>query len=261
MPPAPPATRHDALRRPPEGEILGPLRQGEEVRRVSGGSRGSGSDLAMGVPIGGPEPALRGGGLPLPGLKRWRLKRGLSQTELARRAELKDGYVARIESGRRGCNPETAQLLADLLEADLQDLRTNHDDAPDAGAPPKPSRPRVSQRHVHQAYLKIILEGAVGSAYAAIEEWELEKRLEKGTWEGALEAARARKREIGFLGEMVEVRGLLRDRELREDVRSFLRAVLESYPDMDIRLLAAARMREPSEEGREALTEAMRELL
>ena len=35
-----------------------------------------------------PEPALRGGGLPLPGLKRWRLRRGLSQAKLARRAEL-----------------------------------------------------------------------------------------------------------------------------------------------------------------------------
>ena len=44
--------------------------------------------------------------MPLPGLKRWRLRRGLSLTELARRAELKDGYIARIESGRRGCNPE-----------------------------------------------------------------------------------------------------------------------------------------------------------
>jgi transcriptional regulator with XRE-family HTH domain len=246
-----------ALRRPPEGEILGPLRQGEEVRRVSGGSRGSGSDRAM----GGPEPALRGGGLPLPGLKHWRLRRGFSQTELARRAELKDGYVARIESGRRGCNPETAQLLADLLEADLRDLRTNHDDAPEAGAPPKPSRPRIAYRNVHQAYLKIILEGAVGSAYAAMEEWEIEKRCEKSTWEGVLEAVRARGREIGFLVETVEARGLLRDPELPEEVRSFLKATIESRPDLDIRLLAAARRRETSERGREALTEAMRGLL
>jgi transcriptional regulator with XRE-family HTH domain len=209
--------------------------------------------------------------LPLPGLKRWRLKRGLSQTELARRAELKDGYIARIESGRRGCNPETAQLLADLLEADLQDLRTNHDDASDAGVPPKGvppkgvppklARPRIAYRRVHQAYLKIILEGAVGSAYAAMEEWEIEKRCERGTWEEVLDAVRARGREIGYLERFLEDEGVLRDLELPEDVRSFLKAAIEGRPDLDIRLLAAARRREPWEGGREALTEAMRELL
>ena len=233
---------------------------------MSGGSRDSGSDRAMGVPIGGPEPALRGGGLPLPGLKRWRLKRGLSQTDLARRAELKDGYIARIESGRRGCNPEAAQLLADLLETDLRDLRTNHDDAPDAGAPPEPgrpepARPRIAYRRVHQAYLKIILEGAVGSAYAAMEEREIEKRCEKGTWGEVLAAVREREREIGYLKRFLEDEGTLQDPDLPEDVRSFLKAAIESRPDLDIRLLAAARRREQAEEGREALTEAMRELL
>jgi transcriptional regulator with XRE-family HTH domain len=155
---------------------------GEEVRGVAPDFRDAGGDGALGGPVGGPEPALRGGGLPLPGLKHWRLRRGMSQTGLARRADLKDGYVARVESGRRGCNPETAQLLADLLEADLRDLRTNHDDAPEEGAPPKSARPRIAYRRVHQAYLKIILEVAVGSAYAAMEEWEIEKRCERGTW-------------------------------------------------------------------------------
>jgi transcriptional regulator with XRE-family HTH domain len=184
----------------------------------------------------------------------------MSQTELARRADLKDGYVARVESGRRGCNPETAQLLADLLEADLRDLRTNHD-APDAGVPPDPARPRIAYRRVHQAYLKIILEGAVGSAYAAMEEWEIEKRCERGTWEEVLDAVRARGREIGYLGRFLEDEGVLQDPELPEDVRSFLKATIEGRPDLDIRLLAAARGREPSEEGRQALTEAMRELL
>lgn len=199
--------------------------------------------------------------MPLPGLKHWRLRRGLSQTDLARRAELKDGYIARIESGRRGCNRETAQLLADLLEADLQDLRTNYDDAPDAGVPPKPARPRIAYRRVQQAYLKIILEGAVGSAYAAMEEWEIEKRCERGTWGEVLDAVRARGREIGYLERFLEDEGVLQDPDLPEDVRSFLKATIEGRPDLDIRLLAAARRREPSEGGREALTEAMRELL
>ena len=220
-------------------------------------SKGSGDGPA----VGGPEPALRGGGLPLPGLKYWRLRRNLSQTELARRADLKDGYIARVESGRRGCNPETARLLADLLKVDLRDLRRNYDDAAQTGAPLRHTRPRIAYRHVHQAYLKILLDGAVGSAYAAMEEWEIEKRCEESTWEDVLEAVRARKREIEFLGETIEAAGVLRDPDLPEEVRSFLDAVLESYPDLDIRLLAAARRREPSEEGREALTRAMRDLL
>jgi transcriptional regulator with XRE-family HTH domain len=224
---------------------------------VTEGSHGSGSERA----VGKPEPALRGGGLPLPSLKHWRLRRGLSQTELARRADLTNDYLIRIESGRRGCNPETAQRLADLLKVDLQDLRRNYEDALETKAPPKPVRPRIAYRQVHQAYLKIILDGAVGSAYAAMEEWEIEKHCEERSWEEVLEAVRARKREIEFLGEMLEDRGMLRDPNLPAEVRSFLEAVLESYPDLDIRLLAVARRGESSEEGHEALTKAMRDLL
>ncbi|MBA3492351.1 MAG: hypothetical protein H0T55_09805 [Rubrobacteraceae bacterium] len=48
---------------------------------------------------------------------------------------------------------------------------------------------------------------------------------------------------------------------LPREVRKFLEAVLESYPDLDIRLLATARRREPSEEGCEPLIKAMRDLL
>jgi transcriptional regulator with XRE-family HTH domain len=212
-----------------------------------GGSRGSGKDGA----IGEPEPAFRGGGLPLPGLKHWRLRRGFSQARLAQRADLTPDYLFKVESERRGCNPEAAQRLADLLEVDLEDLRRRYD-ASEAGPPPKSARPRTAHRRVHQAYLRIILEGAVGSAFAAMEEWEMEKRLEGGTWEGVLEAVRARERELAFLGEMVEAGGLLRDRELPEEVRAFLEAALRSRPDLDIRLLAAARGREASEEGRGA---------
>ena len=120
--------------------------------------------------------------------------------------------------------PRGAQLLADLLEADLRDLRTNHDDAPDAGMPPKPARPKTAYRRVHQAYLTIILEGAVGSAYAAMEEWEIETRCERGTWGEVLDAVRARGREIGYLERFLEDGGVLRDLDLPEDVRSFLKA-------------------------------------
>ena len=222
------------------------------------GTQGSSMDRA----VGEPEPALsRGGGLPVPGLKHWRLRGRLSQRELALRAGLRTEYVVRVESGQRGCNPKTAQLLAELLKVDLRDLRRNYEDAQEKGAQPGPARPRIVYRHVHQAYLRIMLKGAVSSAYAAMEEWEIEKRLEGGTWEGVLEAVRARGREIGYLKRFLKDEGVLRNPALPEDVRSFLKAVLDSCPDLDIRLLAAARRREPSEEGQEALTKAMRDLL
>jgi hypothetical protein len=100
----------------------------------------------------------------------------------------------------------------------------------------------------------------VGSASEAMEEWEMEKLCEERAWEGVLWAVRAREQEVAFLGEMAEARGLLRDEDLPEEVRSFLGAALRSHPNLDIRLLAARR-REASEEGRGALTEAMRAFL
>ncbi len=217
----------------------------------------SGSDCPVGEPI----PPLRGGSLPLPGLKHWRLRKRLSQKELARRAGLTSHHLYKIETGKRGCNPETAQLLADVLQVDLEDLRRRREDALDGKAPPKPSRARIPYRNVHQAYLRLILKRAVGSAYAAMDEWEIEERCEGSTWEEVLEIVRAREREVGFLGEALGARGLLRDPDLPEDVRTFLEAVLGSFSDLDIHLLAMIRRREPTEEGHEALTKAMRGLL
>ena len=198
--------------------------------------------------------------MPLPGLKHWRLRKRLSQKELARRAGLASHHLYKIESGRRGCNPETAQLLADVLQVNLEDLRRRREDALEGKAPPKPSCRRIPYRNVHQAYLRIILNWALGSAYAAMDEWEIEEHCEQSTWEDALEAIRARKREMDFLGEALEA-GALRDPDLPDDVRAFLEVVLGSFPDLDIHLLAMARRREPSEEGHEALTKAMRDLL
>ena len=200
--------------------------------------------------------------MPLPGLKHWRLRKGISQADLARSAGLSSSYLYKVESGRRACRPDVAELLADLLGVSLEVLRRKPGAAFDMETPPKPDRPRVAYRHVHQDYLRIILEGAVGSAYAAMDEWEIEEHCEEGTWEDAIEAVRARKREIEFLGEAFKAREMLRDPDLPEDVRTFLESsVLESFPDLDIHLLAIARRREPSEEGHEALTKAMRDLL
>ena len=217
----------------------------------------SGSD----GPLGEPEPPLRGGGLPLPGLKHWRLRKGINQADLARRAGLSSSYLFKVESGRRACRLEAAELLADLLGVDLEVLRRKPGAAFDMETPPKPDRPRVAYRHVHQDYLRIILEGTVGSAYAAMDEWEIEERCEGSTWEGALEIVQARKQEIEYLRDALGARGVLRNPDLSNDVRAFLVWVLESFPDLDIHLLAMARRREPSEEGHEALTKAMQELL
>ena len=115
-------------------------------------------------------PPLRGGGFRLPGLKHWRLLRGLSQVELARRADLRTDYLWNVESGRKGCNPSAAQHLAELLKVDLLDLRTKYDDAQEAQAASTggaqvasgPARSRIAYRHVHQAYLKILLVGGGG---------------------------------------------------------------------------------------------------
>jgi transcriptional regulator with XRE-family HTH domain len=228
---------------------------------VTGDFRESGRDGALGEV----EPALRGGGLPLPGLKRWRLRRGLTQRDLALKAELTQDHLWKIESGRRGCNPSVAQHLADLLKVDLLDLRRKYDDDVEEEQalprPARPARPKLAYRHVHQAYLKIFLLGAVGSAYAAMDEWAMEKHCQKRSWEEVLEAVRSRKREIEFLKGVLEDGEVLQDSNLPEEVRSFLEAVLKSFPDLDIRVLAEARRGEPTEEGHQALTKAIRDLL
>src|SRR5215211_1776618 len=232
----------------------------EAVLRVTEGSQGPDRDRALGEP----EPAIRRGGLPLPGLKHWRLSRGLSQAKLARRADLTVDYLSKVESGRRGCNPSIPQHLADLLTVDLLDLRRNHGGAEEhqkVSSPARPARVRIAHRQVHQVYLRLLLLEAVGTSYAAMDEPEIEEHCEKGTWEEVLETLRARKREIDFLGGVLEDGGAPQDSDLPEEVRSFLEAALESYPDQDIHLLAMARRRESSEEGRKALTEAMRALL
>jgi len=216
-------------------------------------------------PVGEPEPSRRGGGFPLPGLKHWRLRRGLSQAKLARRADLTVDYLSKVENDRRGCNPSIAQHLADLLGVDLLDLRRKHDGAEEqqkkVSKPASPARVRIAHRQVHQIYLKLLLAEAVGSAYAAMDELEIEKHCQESTWEDVLGIVRARKREIEFLGEMIDSRKVLQEPDLPEEVRSFLESVLESYPGQDLYLLARARRRETSGEGREALTKAMRDLL
>ena len=100
-----------------------------------------------------------------------------------------------------------------------------------------------------------LLGRVVGSAYAAIEERGLERHCRELTWEGVVEVVSARGLEMEVLGEVAQ------DANLPGEVRLFLEETLNCYPALDISLLASARGRESSDEGREELTRTMRELL
>jgi transcriptional regulator with XRE-family HTH domain len=174
----------------------------------------------------------------------------LTQQRLAERAGLNQRQLTKIETGMRGCNPSAAQRLAGALGVDVAELRV-HPREQDK----RPAKPKVSHRDLHRAYLGVLLGREVGSAYTAMSEAALEKHCEGLSWEGVVEVASGRRREARFLRE------LLGGTALPGKVRPFLEEALGTYPDRDIRLLAAARGREDSEEGREGLTRAMRESL
>ena len=88
-----------------------------------------------------------------------------------------------------------------------------------------------------------------------LEERELEERVEALSVEELVEVILKRRRELEFLQEALSKEGLLLQ------VRLFLEELVRERPAEDIRILAAARSQEPSEVGRERLTQAMRELL
>ncbi len=181
-------------------------------------------------------------GLLLPGLKGWRIRRGLTQQQLADRVGARLQYISRVEQGR-GCNRAVAQEIADALEVDLDELRADTG-LGDSGT-----------RYLHKAYLKILLERVVGSSYAVLEERELEERVEGLSVEELVGVIYKRRRELDLLDEVLAESGLLLQ------VRLFLEELVKERPAEDIRILAAARTQETSEEGRERLTQAMRELL
>ena len=181
-------------------------------------------------------------GLWMPGLKQWRIRRGISQQELATRVGARLQYISRVEQRRMSCALEVAQKIAKVLEVDLEELRAG---------------PAAGTRYLHKAYLKMFLGREVGSAYSVMGEEELEKHCKALSWEEVLEVVNARKREVAFVREEL----LEGEEDLHRQVRSFLEGVVRTYPDRDIRVLAAMRNREDSEEGRERLTRAMREFL
>jgi transcriptional regulator with XRE-family HTH domain len=207
---------------------------------------------------------LRGGGLKLPGLKLWRVRVGLTQKELAERVDVPVNYVQRVEQGRRGCNPWVARKMADALEVDLQELRAGSDERDAAGAheaspssggePPLPQL--TSPRYLHKAYMKLLLKREVGSAYVVLDERRFESLIKVLSVEEVVEVISKRRRELEIIKEE-----LASDADLHPQVHLFLEELVRERPGEDIRVLAARRTWEPSEEGCERLSQAMRELL
>lgn len=58
----------------------------------------------------------------VPGLLRWRIRRGLSQQALGDKAGMSRVNIARIESGKE-TRPSSALKLADALGCTIDDLR------------------------------------------------------------------------------------------------------------------------------------------
>jgi hypothetical protein len=109
---------------------------------------------------------------------------------------------------------------------------------------------------VHLAYLGVLLEREVGSSYSALDEGEFEALCEGLSSEELVEVISGRARERKLLGEVLK--GSAR---LHPEVRTFLEGLVGECPGEDLRILAARRGRERSEEGRERLERAMRVLL
>jgi hypothetical protein len=109
---------------------------------------------------------------------------------------------------------------------------------------------------VHQAYLKVLLDREVGSAYSALEEREFESWCMKLSPEELLEIISRRGLERGLLKEV-----LTDTARLHPEVRTFLEELVREHPGEDLRVLAARRRKEHSQEERERLARAMRGLL
>lgn len=219
------------------------MSQGSDASRASGRRQGD----------------FKGGGLRLSGLKQWRERRGLSQGQLAKLVGVQRGYLQKVEQGRGGCNPWVARRIAEELGVDLEALRAGL--AEDAGAEwgvraGRGGRPvAVHSRSVHLAYLKVLLEREVGSSYSALDEGEFEALCEGLSSEELLAVISDRARERELFGEVLK--GSAR---IHPEVRAFLEGLVGERPGEDLRVLAARRGRERSEEGRERLGRAMRGL-
>jgi hypothetical protein len=114
----------------------------------------------------------------------------------------------------------------------------------------------VSRRSLHRAYLEVLLEREVGSAYSALEEREFEDWCMWLSVEDLLEIISSRERERELLKEV-----LTDNASVHQEVRTFLEELVREHPGEDLRILAARRKQEHSQEDRQRLTRAMRGLL
>lgn len=85
-------------------------------------------------------------------LRKWRNRRGLSQEELAERADLHRTYISDVERGARNLSLESINKLANALEVSLPILFTNTEPAP-ADTAPAPNH----QVKTVSAYVDILL--------------------------------------------------------------------------------------------------------
>jgi transcriptional regulator with XRE-family HTH domain len=67
--------------------------------------------------------------------------RGLTQAELARSAGIGDSMLTQMLAGRKGCTPDTAGRVADVLGAPVGDLFIAHAKGPWPIRKPSPSTP------------------------------------------------------------------------------------------------------------------------
>ena len=61
-------------------------------------------------------------GTPAGALKAYRLREGLSQAELAKKAGLKQHHISEMEKGKRGIGAKSAKALAKVLNCKLEKL-------------------------------------------------------------------------------------------------------------------------------------------
>jgi len=152
--------------------------------------------------------------------------------------------------------------MAEELEVDLEELRASLAPQEDTGGEGdvrvRRGRPPVviPRRSVHRAYLKVLLDREVGSAYSALEEREFESWYMRLSPEELLEIISRRQLERELLKEVLTYTA-----RLHPEVRTFLEELVREHPGEDLRILAARRAQEHSEEGRERLSRAMRRLL
>jgi hypothetical protein len=108
---------------------------------------------------------------------------------------------------------------------------------------------------LHRAYLRYLLAREIGTTYTALWEGELKSHCEGLSVERVLEIISEKKREIEFVERALE------DPELPPEMRLFFEEIARQAPEANIRLLLALRSEAGSEERRQELTRAMRELL